>query len=91
MTTLSDEQIKNIVTQIATANSIPVQSVSTSSIMDSSGREALDVVIFIPPRASLQIVGSSSAATVVEVIHKLADAGEDRFPILQFEEKSSAS
>lgn len=91
MTTLPDEQIKAIVQRVAAANQIPARAVSTSSILDSSGREALEVVISIPPGASLQIVGSASARTVVEVIRKLADAGEERFPIVQFGEMNSAS
>jgi hypothetical protein len=91
MTTLADEEIKAIVKKAAAANNIPAQAISTSSIIDSSGREAIEVVISIPPGASHQIVGSSSARTVVEVVHKLADAGEERFPIVQFGEMSSAS
>jgi hypothetical protein len=88
--TLSDEQIKTIVTEVAMANGIPTQGVSTSTIMDSSGQKALKVVISIPASASLLIVGASSSSTVVTLTHRLADAGEDRFPIVQFEEKSSA-
>jgi hypothetical protein len=91
MTTLPDEEIKALVKTAAEANNIPTQTVSTSTVIDSSGREALKVVITIPSGTWFQIVGSSSARTVIDVIHKLADAGEERFPIVQFGEKASAS
>jgi hypothetical protein len=90
MTTLPDEEIKAIVKKVAKANNIPAQAVSTSTVMGSSGHEAVEVVISIPLGASLQIVGSPSARTVIEVIQKLADAGEERFPIVQFGETGNA-
>jgi len=91
MTTLPDEEIKAIVKMAAAANNIPAHAISTSPMMDSSGHEAIEVVISIPPGTSHQIVGRSSARTVVEIIRRLADAGEERFPIIQFGEMSSAS
>jgi hypothetical protein len=91
MTTLADEEIKAIVRKAAAANNIPAQAISTGPIIDSTGHEAIEVVISISPGTTRQIVGSPSARTVVEIIQKLADAGEERFPIIQFGEMSSAS
>ncbi len=90
MTTLPDEEIQTIAKDIATANSIPVQAVSTSPVMDSAGLVAVEVIISIPPGQSFAIMGGPSARTGSQVIQRLADAGEERFPIVQFGEKSSA-
>jgi hypothetical protein len=82
---------KAIVKEAAAANNIPAQAISTGPIIDSTGHEAIEVVISISPGTIRQIVGSPSASTVVEIMQKLADAGEERFPIIQFGEMSSAS
>ena len=83
MTTPPDEEIQTIAKDIATAN-------STSPVMDSAGLVAVEVIISIPPGQSFAIMGGPSARTVSQVIQRLADAGEERFPIVQFGEKSSA-
>jgi hypothetical protein len=54
MTTLPDEEIQTIAKDIATANSIPVQAVSTSPVMDSAGLVAVEVIISIPPGSLLR-------------------------------------
>jgi len=90
MTTLADEEIQTIAKDIATANSIPVQAVSTSPVINNPGLVAIEVIISIPPGQSFAIMGGPSARTVSQVIQRLADAGEERFPIVQFGEKSSA-
>jgi len=89
MTTLTDEKIVEIAKDVAAANNIPVQAVSTSPVMDSAGLEAIEIVISIPPGSSFSIMGGPSARTVSQVIQELADAGEDRFSIVQYEEKSA--
>jgi hypothetical protein len=55
--------------------------------MDSAGLVAVEVIISIPSGQSFAIMGGPSARTVSQVIQRLADAGEERFPIVQFGEK----
>jgi hypothetical protein len=91
MTTLSDEEIKTIVKKAAVANNVPAQAVSIGPITDSTGQEAIEVVISIPPGVTDQIVGGPASNTVIEIMLKLQDAGEERIPIIQIEELSGAS
>jgi hypothetical protein len=91
MTILSDEEIKAIVRRAAAANNVPAQDVSLGPIMDSTGHEAVEVVISIPPGTTPQLVGGPASGAVVDIIQMLEDAGEERFPIINIEEMSSAS
>jgi hypothetical protein len=87
--TLRDDEIRTIATNAATANQVPVQAVSTSPVIDSAGWAGIEIVISIPPGSSFSIMGGPSARTVSQVIRELADAGEERFPIVQFGETSA--
>jgi hypothetical protein len=91
MTTLSDEEIIAIVKRAAAANNVPAQDVSLGPFMDSTGHEGIEVVISIPPGTTGQIVGRPASSTVVDIMQKLEDAGEERFPLINIEEMSSAS
>jgi hypothetical protein len=58
MTTLSDEEIKAIVRRAAAANNVSARDVSLGPITDSTGSEAIQVVISIPAGTTHQLVGS---------------------------------
>jgi len=88
MTTLPDDKIKQITKEIATANRIPFQAVSTTAALDSTGFPAVEVTISITPGASFEFFKDGrSSRTVSEVHRRLVDAGEQRLPIVHFEGK----
>ncbi len=76
---LPDDMIKEIAARVAKANSVSVSSVQTSSTVDSSGSPAIEVKFVLTPGSSLP-----SALTTSQVIQRLADAGEERLPIVRY-------
>src|SRR6266567_512082 len=80
MSALTDEKVIEIAKSVATANSISFASVVTAPAIDSTGSEAIEIKIVLTPGSSDAIRGERSARTVSQVIQKLADAGEGRFP-----------
>jgi hypothetical protein len=91
MTTLPDEEIRTIAKDVATANAIPVQDVSTAPIFDSDGKLAVEVTITIPPEQVSSILGEPYYRTITGIIREVADKGEERFPLVRIREKKSAS
>jgi hypothetical protein len=84
MATLEDEDIKTIVRDVALKNHVPVEkeNITTELVIDSDGLDAIEIVISIAPSISSQIVGENTSRTVVEVHQRLAEAGEERLPIV---------
>jgi hypothetical protein len=91
MSTLTDEKVIEIAKGVATANNVSFADVLTSAAVASTGLEAIEVRIVLTPGSSRAILGERSATTVSQVIQKLADAGEARFPIVRYEEQSATS
>ena len=87
MSTLSDEKVIEIAKSVATANNISFATVVTAPAMDSTGSEAIEIKIVLTPGSSDTIRGERSARTISEVIQKIADAGDGRFPIVRYEEQ----
>jgi hypothetical protein len=88
MTILKDEEIVRITEQEAAANNIPVQAVSTTATLDSSGLPAIKVTVSIIPGASFDFFKDGRSSRMVsEVIKQVADTGEERLPIVHFEGK----
>jgi hypothetical protein len=87
MTTLKDEEIQAIAKRVADANNVPTQAISTTATLDSSGLPAVNVTFSIAPeRSSFDIFKDGrSSLTVTQVIKLVADAGEERLPIVHFE------
>jgi len=86
MTTLKDEQIREIAKNVADANGVPTQAISTTATLDSSGLPAVNVTFSITPGTSFEFLKDGrSAATVIGVIQSVSDAGEERLPIVHFE------
>jgi hypothetical protein len=88
MSKLSDEKIVNIASQIATANNINYSEIKTIPTTDSTGSPAIEIKFVLFPGSSEKIAGEPSARTVSQVIQSLADAGEERFPIVRYEYRS---
>jgi hypothetical protein len=87
MPNLDDQNVIHIAKQVATANGVSFTEVVTSPVTDSTGASAIEVKIVLTPGSSDSIIGERSARTVSELIRKLADEGEQRFPIIRYEEK----
>jgi hypothetical protein len=87
MSTLTFEKVKEITEAVATANSVSFASVVTASTVDSTGSEAIEIKIILTPGSSDAIMGEPSARTVAQVVQQLADAGEERPPIVRYEEQ----
>jgi hypothetical protein len=91
MSELPDDMIKEIAARVAKANSVSVSSVQTSSTVDSSGSSAIEIKFVLTPGSSAAIMGLPSALTTSQVIQRLADAGEERLPIVRYEELGATS
>jgi hypothetical protein len=91
MTVLRDEKVKEIATKVATANSVSIASVQTSSTFDSNGSTAIEIKFVLTPGSTSAIMGLPSALTTSQVIRQLADAGEERLPIVRYEEQGATS
>jgi hypothetical protein len=90
MSALSDERVVEIAKGVATANNVSFSSVLTAPVIDSTGSEAIEIKIVLTPGSSNSIMGEPSAQTVADVVRELADAGEERFPIVRFYEEQGA-
>jgi len=91
MNVLSDEKIKSIATEIAAANSVKLSSVQTSRTVDSNGATAIEIKFVLTPGSSTAAMGSYSALTTSQVIKRLADEGEERLPIVRYDEERGAT
>jgi hypothetical protein len=81
---MTDDEIKNIARQTAAANHISITNITVAPMVDSAGDAAIEIIYSIPHGSSANIKGSQSARTTSEVIRQLADAGEERFPIVRY-------
>jgi hypothetical protein len=88
MSKLSDDKIINIASQIATANNVNYTEIKTISTTDSTGSPAIEIKFVLTSGSSDKIAGDPSARTVSQVVQSLADAGEERFPIVRYEYRS---
>jgi hypothetical protein len=85
-TAMTNEEIKQITERVAAANRIPFNAVSTTASLDSDGMPVVEVTISIRPGAPFDFFKDGrSSRTVAEVIQKLADEGEKRFPSVHYE------
>jgi hypothetical protein len=88
--TLTDQEVANIARGVAAANNVSVDRVLTAPAMDSTGASAIEIKFVLTPGSSASIMGERSALTVSQVVQQLADKGEERFPIIRYEEQVAA-
>jgi hypothetical protein len=83
---LDYKKIARIASEVAVANLSQrnFTSIESSSTADSTGEEALRIVIVIPPGAESRIQGDATLSTLVQMRERLRDAGEERFPIIEY-------
>ncbi|WP_156175283.1 hypothetical protein [Bradyrhizobium sp. LTSP849] len=86
MSTLPDNEVITIAKTVATSNGVSFRDVRTAPVFDSTGAPAMEIKFVLTPGSSAHIMGQRSANTIIQIMQKLADAGEDRFPIVQYEE-----
>ncbi|MBV8920031.1 hypothetical protein [Bradyrhizobium sp.] len=89
MTILTDKEVIDVARNVAAANGVSVAAVSTATL-DSPGSPVVEIRFVLTPGSSASIMGERSARTVSQVIQQLADKGEERFPIVRYEEKGAA-
>ncbi|MGJ5202390.1 hypothetical protein [Bradyrhizobium sp. HKCCYLR20261] len=85
---LDNAKIAEIAREIATANlssSAAVTNVTTAPYADSEGRDALRITIVVSPIEGTDIGGEAVLDTLVQIQEQLQAAGEDRFPLIEYE------
>jgi hypothetical protein len=82
----TEKKIRQIAKRAASANlgSANFSSIINSTTTDSTGHDALRIVIVIPPGAATKIRGDAAFDTIVEIQDRLRKAGEERFPLVEF-------
>jgi hypothetical protein len=83
---LEADQISRIVSEVVQANTTPasVLGVKTEPATDSKGEEALRITIVVTPDAVKQLEAGPVLDALVQVQNRLREAGEERFPIVQY-------
>jgi hypothetical protein len=86
---LAENQIVKIANDVATANltSSSVSSIMSQPTVDSEGRDALRITIVIESGAAARIKGDAALDTLVQIQDRLREAGEERFPIVEYATK----
>jgi hypothetical protein len=91
MRILTDENVINIAKEVAAGNNVSFAAVSLAPAIASTGLDAIEIKFVITPGSFQAILGEPSARTVSQVIQKLVDAGEERVPIVRYEEQVASS
>lgn len=92
-TMLDNAKIAKIARDVATANlrsSAAVTDVTTAPYADSEGRDALRITIVLSPIHGTDIEGEAVLDTLVQIQEQLQAAGEDRFPLIEYEAENEA-
>lgn len=90
MSMLPDKDVVAIAKSVATSNNIRFADVLTAPATDSTGAAAIEIKFVLTLGSSAAIMGEPSALTVSQLIQQLADKGEERFPIIRYEEQGAA-
>jgi hypothetical protein len=80
------EKVTQISSEVAKANLPPrgVVRVESEPTFDSEGQDALRVTIVVAPEAADKITGDAVVDTLVQIHDRLRDAGDARFPIIEY-------
>jgi hypothetical protein len=90
MSILAEEEVVRIARAAGAANNVPIAAVSTSPSIDSTGVFAIEIKVVLTYGSSASIMGLRSANTTSQIVRDLADQGDERFPIIRFEEQGAA-
>jgi hypothetical protein len=80
------ERVSQISTDVAKANLGPqnVLRVVSEPTTDSEGTEALRLLIVMAPGLDEAVSDNAVVDTLVQIVDRLRDAGEERFPIIEY-------
>jgi hypothetical protein len=80
------EKVTQISSEVAKANLPPqgVVRIESEPTVDSEGNDALHLMIVVAPEAADKITGDAVVDTLVQIHDRLRDAGDDRFPIIEY-------
>jgi hypothetical protein len=85
---LNLEQVTQISTEIARANFGPqnIIHVESEPTTDSDGKDALNLLIVVAPSfaETITINGDAVLDTLVQIVDRLQEAADDRFPIIEY-------
>jgi hypothetical protein len=87
MSTLADWKVIDIAKSVAAANNVGVENVVLASAIASTGAPALEITLVVKPESSRTTMGERSTLTISQLVRNLADAGEERIPIIWYEEQ----
>ena len=90
MSNLSDTDVQAIAQKTAKANHVRYEWIKTDPTVNSAGGETVLITFVLTPGSSDEIKGERSARTVSEIIREFADAGDERSPIVRYEEKGAS-
>lgn len=78
--------INRIVREVTDRNfaSKAVQIIDSQSTIDSEGHDALRIMIVLAPDIAKKLKGDAVLDTLVEIQDRLREAGEERFPIVEY-------
>jgi hypothetical protein len=83
---LMDQDITNIVRQVATAQlpSTSFEDVITEPMVDSQGHDALRITIVLRPDVVSHLSGDDVLDTLVQIQRRLSQEGEERFSLIEY-------
>lgn len=84
---LDMEEVTQISTEVAKANFGPenVVRVESEPTADSQGEEALNLLIVMAPSVVAESIdGEAVLNTLVQIVDRLQQAGDERFPIIEY-------
>jgi|SRR4051794_36450415 hypothetical protein len=83
---LEAQKITDIVTEVAAAklSSANFERAESEEATDSEGHDALRIMIVLKPGVAERLNGDTVLDTLVQIQRRLAAAGEDRLPIVEY-------
>jgi hypothetical protein len=87
---LDPENIAQIAEKVAKSNltAAVVEGVRVAPVIDSEGREALEITIVVKSGTAAKLNGDAVLDTLVQIQDSLSAAGEDRFGIVEYATKA---
>ena len=73
----------------ATHGSQSFSTVMSAPIVDSTGRDALEITIVLTPGSADNISGAAAVRTLAEINRRLQEAGEERFSFIRYSTNAS--
>jgi hypothetical protein len=81
MSVLTDDQVRKIAENAAAEHGVRVTDIILAPAIASTGEPALEIKYILPPGSVADV---RSSATVSQLIMNMADADDDRIPIVRY-------